>query len=54
MALDIAQVPPEKVIYLEDRPLFVQVADTLGIRGILHLDFETTKLELAKVGWEVF
>jgi putative hydrolase of the HAD superfamily len=54
VALDIAQVPAEKVIYLEDRPLFVQVADTLGIRGILHLDFETTRLELAKVGWEVF
>ena len=27
VALDIAQVSPEKVIYLEDRPLFVQVAD---------------------------
>ena len=54
VALDIAQVPAEKVIYLEDRPLFVQVADTLGIRGILHLDFETTRLELAKVGWKVF
>jgi putative hydrolase of the HAD superfamily len=54
IALDIAQVPPEKVIYLEDRPLFVQVADTLGIRGILHQDFETTKQELANFGWEVF
>jgi putative hydrolase of the HAD superfamily len=54
VALDIAQVPAEKVIYLEDRPLFVQVADTLGIRGIIHHDFETTRTELAKVGWEVF
>jgi putative hydrolase of the HAD superfamily len=54
VALDIAQVPAEKVIYLEDRALFVQVADSLGIRGILHHDFETTRLELAKVGWEVF
>jgi putative hydrolase of the HAD superfamily len=53
VALDIAQVPPEKVIYLEDRPLFVQVADTLGIRGIIHQDFNTTKQQLASFGWVV-
>jgi len=53
IALDIAQVSPEKVIYLEDRPLFVQVADTLGIRGIIHKDFNTTKKRLADFGWIV-
>jgi putative hydrolase of the HAD superfamily len=53
VALDIAQVSPEKVIYLEDRPLFVQVADTLGIRGIIHHDFNTTKKQLADFGWKV-
>jgi putative hydrolase of the HAD superfamily len=53
VALDIAQVSPEKVIYLEDRPLFVQVADTLGIRGIIHQDYETTKKTLASLGWTV-
>jgi putative hydrolase of the HAD superfamily len=53
IALDIAQVSPEKVIYLEDRPLFVQVADTLGIRGIIHQDFNTTKKQLADFGWKV-
>jgi putative hydrolase of the HAD superfamily len=53
VALDIAQVSPEKVIYLEDRPLFVQVADTLGIRGIIHHDFNTTKKKLADYGWKV-
>ncbi len=51
VALDIAQVSPEKVIYLEDRPLFVQVADTLGIRGIIHHDFNTTRKQLADFGW---
>lgn len=54
VALDIAHVEPEKVIYLEDRPMFVQVAETLGIQGIIHRDFETTRTELANVGWEVF
>jgi putative hydrolase of the HAD superfamily len=53
VALDIAQVSPEKVIYLEDRPLFVQVADTLGIRGIIHHDFNTTKKQLAGFGWKI-
>jgi putative hydrolase of the HAD superfamily len=53
VALDIAQVSAEKVIYLEDRPLFVQVADTLGIRGIIHKDFNTTRKQLADFGWKV-
>jgi putative hydrolase of the HAD superfamily len=53
VALDIAQVAPEKVIYIEDRPMFVQVADTLGIHGIIHRDFETTKQQLANFGWEI-
>jgi putative hydrolase of the HAD superfamily len=51
VALDIAQVLPEKVIYLEDRPMFVQVADTLGIHGIIHHDFDSTKQQLAAFGW---
>jgi putative hydrolase of the HAD superfamily len=53
VALDIAQVSPEKVIYLEDRPMFVQVADSLGIRGIIHQDFNTTRKQLADFGWVV-
>jgi len=53
VALDIAHVDPEKVIYLEDRPMFVQVADTLGIRGIIHQDYQTTKKLLANFGWAV-
>jgi putative hydrolase of the HAD superfamily len=53
VALDIAHVDPEKVIYLEDRPMFVQVASTLGIRGIIHHDFNTTKKQLADFGWVI-
>jgi putative hydrolase of the HAD superfamily len=53
IALDIAQVSPDKVIYLEDRPMFVQVADTLGIHGIIHRDYNTTKQQLASFGWEI-
>jgi putative hydrolase of the HAD superfamily len=51
VALDIAQVSPEKVIYIEDRPMFVEVAESLGIRGIRHKDFTTTSRILASFGW---
>jgi putative hydrolase of the HAD superfamily len=50
LALDIAQVPADRVIYIEDRPMFVQVAQTLGIRGVLHTDYSLTCSELASVG----
>jgi putative hydrolase of the HAD superfamily len=50
IALDIAQVLPEQVLYIEDRPMFVEVAATLGIRGIVHRDYATTRRELAAFG----
>jgi len=43
VALDVAQVAPEEVIYVEDRPMFVEVAQTLNIIGLRHIDLETTK-----------
>ncbi len=43
MALDMAQVPPDKVAYVEDRLIFVEVAESLGIRGIHHTSFESTR-----------
>jgi putative hydrolase of the HAD superfamily len=36
VALDIAQVPKEEVVYIDDRNMFVQVAESLGLRGITH------------------
>ncbi len=50
IALDIAQVAPEQVIYIEDRPMFVEVARNLGLRGIVHAGYETTRQELATYG----
>jgi putative hydrolase of the HAD superfamily len=50
MALDIAQVQPEQVVFIEDRPMFVEVAQDLGINGIIHEGFETTRQELARFG----
>jgi putative hydrolase of the HAD superfamily len=50
LALDVAQVPAKQVLYIEDRPLFVQVAQSLGIRGIRHTDFESTRAILKAHG----
>ena len=50
IALDIAQVTPAQVLYIEDRSMFVEVAATLGIRGIVHRGHETTREELARFG----
>jgi putative hydrolase of the HAD superfamily len=50
IALDIAQVEPKQVVYIEDRAMFVEVAQTLGIRGIVHTGYESTRQELAELG----
>jgi putative hydrolase of the HAD superfamily len=50
IALDTAQVSPKQVVYLEDRPMFVQVAQTLGIRGLHHTEYEGTVKKLEKFG----
>ena len=50
MALDIAQVSPEHVVYIDDRPMFVEVAHSLGIPGILHTGYQTTRTALEDLG----
>ncbi len=50
IALDIAQVPVENVIYIEDMQMFVDVARDLGIRSIQHKDYLSTSSELALMG----
>jgi putative hydrolase of the HAD superfamily len=50
VALDTAQVPAKQVLYIEDRPMFVQVAESLGIKGITHRDFQSTAKKLSLHG----
>ena len=50
IALDIAQVPAEQVVYIENTQMFVDVARDLGIRSILHKDYLSTSAELAGMG----
>jgi len=50
IALDVSQTTPKHVAYLDDRAMFVEVALGLGIHGIQHTSYETTRAALAAVG----
>lgn len=50
IALDISQVPAENVVYIEDREMFVHIAEDLGIKGIHHTGFESTQQRLENLG----
>jgi putative hydrolase of the HAD superfamily len=53
IALDIAQVRPERVVYIDDRAMFVEVAQSLGIGGIIHSAYETTRTALEGFGLSI-
>jgi putative hydrolase of the HAD superfamily len=50
IALDIAQVHPEQVVYIDDRAMFIEVAQGLGIRSIIHSGYESTQKTLETLG----
>jgi putative hydrolase of the HAD superfamily len=47
LALDVAQVSPSSTLYIENTPMFVEVAAGLGIRGIVHEAAAMTSERLA-------
>lgn len=49
LALDIAQTPAEQVVYIENTPMFVQIAEGLGMRGVLHTGYKSTRMKLASL-----
>ena len=53
LALDIAQAPARHVVYIENTPMFVQIAEGLGIRSILHIDYKSTCAKLASFGLQI-
>ncbi|MGB3940301.1 MAG: HAD-IA family hydrolase [Candidatus Manganitrophaceae bacterium] len=50
LALDIAQAPARQIVYIENTPMFVQIAEGLGIRSVLHTDYKSTCAKLASFG----
>jgi putative hydrolase of the HAD superfamily len=53
IALDIAQVRPEQVVYIDDRAMFVEVAQGMGIKGILHSSYKSTQEALETFGFSL-
>lgn len=53
LALDIAQVPAEQAVYIEDLQMFVDVARGLGIRSIRHKNQLSTSEVLATMGLKI-
>ncbi len=50
IALDISQAEPARSVYIDDRALFVEIAQGLGIHGIQHTGLESTRAALAAMG----
>lgn len=53
MVLDTTQATVSQVVYIENTPMFVQIAEGMGIRSILHTDYKSTCLKLASFGLKV-
>jgi putative hydrolase of the HAD superfamily len=49
LAMGIAQVAPNQCVYFDDRIMFVNAAQKLGIRSFLHTDLESTKKVLQQL-----
>jgi len=53
LALDVAHTPAQHVAYIENTSMFVEIATSLGIRSVLHTDYESTCAKLAVLGlWD--
>jgi putative hydrolase of the HAD superfamily len=50
LAVDIAHAAVQNVVYIENTPMFVQIAESLGIKSILHIDYRSTRAKLASLG----
>ncbi len=49
-AIDISGVSPGCIACIDDRPAFIEAAVRLGIHGILHTGYESTRNRLAAMG----
>jgi putative hydrolase of the HAD superfamily len=48
MASDISQTLPKHSLYIDDRLMFVETAQTLGMHGLHYKDLDETKIQLKK------
>ncbi len=53
IALDIAQVSAAHAIYIDDRPMFVDIASDLGIPSVVHSNLSETRKALENLGLSI-
>ena len=53
LALNVAQVPAKKIVYLDNTRMFTEIADGLGIQSICHTGYETTRAQFASFGLRI-
>ncbi len=53
VALEVTQRPPEKCLFIDDRPLNLESPRRLGMHAIHHQNAQQLRSELGKVGVEV-
>lgn len=53
MACDIAQIAASEALYIDDRQMFVEVAQNLGLHGIHFTGLENLKESFRPLGYEI-
>jgi putative hydrolase of the HAD superfamily len=53
LALNIVQFPASQAVFIDNTPMFVQVAKGLGMRSILHTGYKSTRGRLSALGLTV-
>lgn len=52
LALDLAHLESDEVLYIDDTAVFITIAESMGIKGIHHINYETTSKKLQAFGFE--
>ena len=52
LALDLAQTSPERAVFIDNTPIFLQIFMRLGIQSILHDRYESPRSQLTFLGLE--
>ncbi len=50
IALDIAQIKPQEIVYIDDREMLAEAAAKMGLKSLWHRSYRTTKTTLARHG----
>jgi len=53
LALDVAQVEASQAVFIDNTPMFVQIAEGLGMQSILHVDCKSTRARLSTLGLDI-